>query len=322
MDATLLCNLKGGTREVTLRLRLLHMRFAKNPSGTRGMLIQSLADVSIGSKFERVLRVGVIYVLRSFGLSAARNLYRACSFDLIIELSATTIFQACSLPAAEFPTDSFEVVPYSELSNRSGDNRILADVVGRLHSISGIDHQVTNHGSTPKQVLVLKNAQGQRVSITLWNELTAVLDRPALIQADSIEPVIIGVGGLMVGRLIAGEYSCSSSSGTRIVVSPRIPEAYSLAAFFGGSRVPVADLPVKFTTPGDAVADAERRTRTIAELLDLHYSGASVDEKHRCGGKNRSVDSRSPCYKIQLTLRDATDEAPFIIFGPCGNNLV
>ncbi|CAL1388565.1 unnamed protein product [Linum trigynum] len=159
--------------------------------------------------------------------------------------------------------------------------------------------------------------RGQRVSITLWNELTAVLDRPALIQADSIEPVIVGVGGAH-----AGEYSCSSSSGTRIVISPRIPGAYSLAAFFGGSRVPVADLPVKFATPGDAVADAERRTRTIAELLDLHHGGASVDEKHRCGGIVRSVESRSPCYKIQLTLRDATDEAPFIIFGPCGNNLV
>ncbi|CAL1402099.1 unnamed protein product [Linum trigynum] len=341
MDATLLCNLKGGSREVTLRLRLLHLWFAKNPDGTRvfnhcclwvdqtGMLIQSLADAAFGHDFERVLRVGVVYVIKSFGQGVARNLYRAYSFDLIMELSVTTTFQACSLPAADFPADSFEVVPYSDLPKRNGYHRILSDVVGRLHSISGIDHQVTSNGSTPKHSLVLENAQGQK--------------------ADSIEPVIIGVGSLMVGRLIVGQYTCSSSSGTRIVVTPRIPEAYSLTTFFGGARNPVTELAVQFATPEDAAADAQRRTRTIAELLDLYHSDGSVDERHRCGGIIRSVESRSPWYytscnmckkkcstwrngnywcpdnweiseqhvtigyKIQLTLRDSTNEARFIV---------
>ncbi|CAI0434644.1 unnamed protein product [Linum tenue] len=81
-------------------------------------------------------------------------------------------------------------------------------------------------------------------------------------------------------------------------------------------------LAIQFATPEAALADAERRTRTILELHNLYPSGASVDEKHRCGGIIRSVESRSPWYKIQLFLRDSTGEAPFIIFGPTGNNLV
>ncbi|CAL1388746.1 unnamed protein product [Linum trigynum] len=280
------------------------MWFAKNPDGSRvfnhcclwvdqtGMLIQSIADVSLGNAFEGVLRVGTIYIIRAFGLAVARNLYRACSLDLIMELSKTTSFQACVLPAADFPVESFESVPFSELPKRAGDNRILSGVVG------------------------------QRVSITLWNELTTILDSVALIQADSIEPVIIAVGSLMVGRLIEGEYTCSSSSATRIVVSPRIPEAYSLTTFFAGARNPVAGLPIQFATHEAALADVDRRTRTRLELHDLYRAGASVDEKHRCGGIVRSVESRSPWYKIQLVLRDSTREAPFIVFGPAGNNLV
>ncbi|CAL1353975.1 unnamed protein product [Linum trigynum] len=121
---------------------------------------------------------------------------------------------------------------------------------------------------------------------------------------------------------MGSEYSCSSSSGTRISVSPRIPEAYHLATVFGGPRIPVAELPVQFATPEEAVTDAASRTKTIAELLELHHRGASSDAKHFCSGIIKSVDSHTPCYKIQLTLRDVTNEAPFIVFGSCGNSLV
>ncbi|CAL1363532.1 unnamed protein product [Linum trigynum] len=133
-----------------------------------------------------------------------------------MNITRTTTFQECTLPALYFPTDSFEIYPFTELPTHSGVHRILTDVIGCLHSISGIDHQLTNIGSTSKQTLVLDNGKGHRVSITLWNSLARSLDRVALIQADAIEPVIIAVGGLMVGRQIGSDYTCSSSSGTRI----------------------------------------------------------------------------------------------------------
>ncbi|CAI0558418.1 unnamed protein product, partial [Linum tenue] len=76
-----------------------------------------------------------------------------------MHIKRTTTFQECSLPALDFPTDSFEILPFSELPSRSGFHHILTDVIGRLHSISGIDHQLTNSGSTPKQTLVLDNGK-------------------------------------------------------------------------------------------------------------------------------------------------------------------
>ncbi|CAL1355434.1 unnamed protein product [Linum trigynum] len=157
--------------------------------------------------------------------------------------------------------------------------------------------------------------------------------------------------------LVNGNYVCSSSSATRVAVNPQIPKAVHLVTHFGGSRNPVAELPVEFATAEAAAADAANRARTIAELLDLHNAGASVESKYCCGGIVSSVESRTPWYytacnmclrkcftwrgagywcpehweiseehirvgyKIQLTLRDMTGEAPFIIFGSCGNVL-
>ncbi|CAL1406275.1 unnamed protein product [Linum trigynum] len=334
MDATLLCNLKGGSRDVALRLRLLHTWLAKPPNSPTayyhcclwadqtGMLIQAIADTAMAADIDRALHVGTIYIIKGFGLSIARALYRACSFDLTMQITRTTTFQECTLPAFDFPSDSFEILSFNQLPSRSGYHRILTDIVGRLHSISGVDYQLTNTGSTPKQVLVLQNDMGQRVSVTLWNNLVGTLERDALILADATEPVIIGVGGLIVGRQIGNDYTCSSSSATRIAINPAILEARHLSTYFAGPRSPVAELPIQFVTPEEAVVDAENRTRTVAELLDLHYKGASLDAKHFCSGVIKSVESHSPWYKIQLTLKDQSAEAPFIVFGPCANNLV
>ncbi|CAI0403687.1 unnamed protein product [Linum tenue] len=161
-------------------------------------------------------------------------------------------------------------------------SRCRADVIGHLHAIGGVGHQITEFGPTPKQMLVLENHMGETVTITLWNELATILERVALIQADLIEPVVSGV-------------SC-----------------------FGGARDPVAELPVQFATAEANAADAANSARTIADLLDLHTLGGSVDAKYHCSGFVKSVESRNPCYKMQLTLRDSTGEAPFIVFGSCG----
>ncbi|CAI0377401.1 unnamed protein product, partial [Linum tenue] len=154
----------------------------------------------------------------------------ACSFDLTIKLTGTTGFQLCTLSAAGFPTGSFEIVSYSQLQGRCGNHAILTDVIGHLHAIGGVGHQITEFGPTPKQMLVLENHMGETVTITLWNELATILERDALIQAYLIEPVIIAVAC----RESHENYVCSSSSATRVVVNPHIPEAIHLATHFGG----------------------------------------------------------------------------------------
>ncbi|CAL1360551.1 unnamed protein product [Linum trigynum] len=292
MEFTLLCNL-GGPRNasVSLRLRLLHVWPAKSPGDIRiynyctlwvdetGMLIQGVSPTSMAAGIRRNLSVGKIYVIKTFALSNPPNHYRACSFDLALGLSPSASFQPCVLPAESFPLDAYEFVAFSQLNMRAGNHRYLTDVVGRLSSISGISHKITNNGSAVKQTVIVEDESGAK--------------------ADSIEAVILAFGGLLVNKL-GDDYVLSSSAATRISVNPPVPKAYFLASRFAEKHEVVESLPVEFAT----AADADRRTRTLSQLLALSRTNASLEEKYRCGGVIVDVELSTPCYKLQLALRD------------------
>ncbi|CAL1413054.1 unnamed protein product [Linum trigynum] len=302
MEFTLLCNL-GGPRNanVSLRLRLLHVWPAKSPGDIRiynyctlctdetGTLIHGVSPTSMAAGIRRNLYVGKIYV-------------------------------ACNLPAESFPVDAYEFVSFSQLSSRAGNHRFLTDVVGRLHSISGISHKITNNGPAVKQTVIIEDESGAKITITLWDEFSAVLDHVALTQADSIEAVILAFGGLLVNKL-GDDYILSSFAGTRIAVNPPVPKAYYLASRFAEKHKVVESLPVEFASVADA-ADADRRTKTLDQLLSLSRTSSSLEEKYRCGGVIVDIESGAPCYKLQLTLRDDFCEARFILMGGCAHSLV
>ncbi|CAL1355539.1 unnamed protein product [Linum trigynum] len=206
------------------------------------------------------------------------------------------------------------------LNLRASNHRYLTDVVGRLSSISRISHKITNNGPAVKQTFIIEDESGAKVSITLWDEFSAVLDHVALTQADSIEAVILAFGGLLVNKL-GDDYVLSSCAATRISVNPPVPKAYFLASRFAEKHEVVESLPVEFATAADATADTDRRTRTLSQLLALSRTNASVEEKYRCGGVIVDVESSTPCYKLQLTLRDDSCEARFILMGGCALTL-
>ncbi|CAL1407449.1 unnamed protein product [Linum trigynum] len=334
MEFTLLCNL-GGARNaaVSLRLRLLHVWPAKSPGDIRiynyctlwtdetGTLIHGVSPTSMAAGIRRNLSVGKIYVIKSFGLSNPPNQYRPCSFDLPLGLSPSTSFQARSLPAESFPVDAYEFVPFSQLNTRAGNHRYLTDVVGLLNSISGISHKITNNGPAVKQTVIIEDESGAKVTITLWDEFSTVLDHVALTQAGSIEAMILAFGGLLVNKL-GDDYILSSSAGTRIAVNAPVPKAYFLASRFAEKHEVVESLPVEFATVADATADADRRTKTLDQLLSLSRMNSSLEERYRCGGVIVDVESSTPCYKLQLTLRDDSCEARFILMGGCDLALV
>ncbi|CAL1360758.1 unnamed protein product [Linum trigynum] len=322
MEFTLLCNLGGPhNASVSLRLRLLHVWPAKSPGDIRiynyctiwvdetievecfaqGMLIQGVSPTSMATGIRRNLSVDKIYVIKTFALSNPPNQYRACSFDLALGLSPSASFQPCVLPAESFPLDAYEFVAFSQLSLHAGNHRYLTDVVGRLSSISGISHKITNNGPTVKQTVIVEDESGSKVSITLWDEFSAVLDHVALTQADSIEALILAFGGLLVNKL-GDDYVLSSSAATRISVNPPVPKAYFLASRFAEKHEVVESLPVEFATAADATVDADRRTRTLSQLLALSRTNASVEEKYRCGGVIVDVESSTPWYYISCKL--------------------
>ncbi|CAL1360814.1 unnamed protein product [Linum trigynum] len=224
MEFTLLCNLGGPCNAgISLRLCLLHVWPSKSPGDNRIYNYCTLWTDETGMLIQWLLRFVVI---------------------------------------SRFPVDAYEFVVFSQLGIRADNHRYLTDVVGRLPSISGISHKITNNGTAVKQTVIIEDESGSKVTITLWDEFSAVLDHVALTQADSIEAVILAFGGLLVNKL-GDDYVLSSSSATRIAVNPPVPKAYYLASRFAEKHETVASLPVEFATAADATADADRRTKTL-----------------------------------------------------------
>ncbi|CAL1389742.1 unnamed protein product [Linum trigynum] len=170
---------------------------------------------------------------------------------------------------------------------RAGNHHHLTDVVGRLHSISGISHKITNNGPAVKQTVIIEDESGAKFTITLWDEFSAVLDHVALTQVDSIEVVILAFGGLMVNKL-GDDYVMSSSAATCIAVNPPVPKAYYLASRFAEKHEVVESLPIEFATDVDATADADRRTKTLDQLLALFkITTETKADKHQSGSQTR-----------------------------------
>ncbi|CAL1401289.1 unnamed protein product [Linum trigynum] len=318
MEFTLLCNLGGPKKEsVVLRLRLLHMWAVKAPGDVRvfnfctlwvdktGMLIHGLSPAAMASGIRQALRVDKIYMLKTFCLSNPPNLYRACSFDLALGITPSTSFHECHLPAPSFTVEAYEFQPFARLLSR-------ADVIGRLHSISGVSHKITNNGPAVKQTVVLENESGEKVTITLWDEFSRIIDHVALTQADAIETVVLAFGELLVNRL-AGGFALSNSAATHVSVNPQVLEAYRFAQRFAETREVVGSLPIEFATTEEATADAERRTRTLAQLTDLALTNASLDERHRCGGVIMDVESHVPCVESLLQFEPPHFVTPMVI---------
>ncbi|CAL1369721.1 unnamed protein product [Linum trigynum] len=197
------------------------------------------------------------------------------------------------------------------LNTRAGNHCYLTDVVGRLHSISGISHKITNNGPAVKQTVIIEDERFLRFS--------------RVSEFSRIEAVILAFGGFLVNKL-GDDYILSSSAGTRIAVNPPVPKAYFLASRFVEKHEVVESLPVEFATAADATADADRRTKTLDQLLSLSRMNSSLEERYRCGGVIVDVESNWQLdeeqtqvnYKLKLALRDDSCEARFILMGGGG----
>ncbi|CAL1402221.1 unnamed protein product [Linum trigynum] len=282
MEFTLLCNL-GGPRNagISLRLRLLHVWPSKSPGDNMiynyctlwtdetGMLIQGVSPTSMAAGIRRNLSVGMIYVIKSFALSNPPYQYRSCSFDLALGLSPSTSFLPCALPAESFPVDAYEFVVFSQLGIRAGNHRYLTDVVGQLHSISGISHKITNNGPLSSKRLLLRMKVDRRSRLP---------------------------SGMSFRRY---DYVLSSSVATRIAVNPPVPKAYYLASRFAEKHETVASLPVEFATAADATTDADRRTKTLGAVSKRRDDSFWCPKDWQLDEEQTRVN-----YKLLLTLRD------------------
>ncbi|CAN1181808.1 hypothetical protein LINPERHAP2_LOCUS35625, partial [Linum perenne] len=127
----LLSQLAEDAKDVTLRLRLLHCWRAGSPvmpeaffaystlwADETGARIEGTALPVHVEYLEARLRPKVVYDLTSFSMTFPRRSHRATSNNRYLQLTSTSNFEEVGDPGEGFPLDSFEFVPFGQLSPR------------------------------------------------------------------------------------------------------------------------------------------------------------------------------------------------------------
>ncbi|CAN0903287.1 hypothetical protein LINGRAHAP2_LOCUS22472 [Linum grandiflorum] len=103
------------------------------------------------------LQTHKVYNVVGFSFTYPRRSHRTTSYPSYIQLTPITTFEEVLDPGAGFVHDSFDIVPFDQLSFQLAPFPYLSDVVGRLVSISKLDHLNTTHGFAKKQAVVISS---------------------------------------------------------------------------------------------------------------------------------------------------------------------
>ncbi|CAI0628237.1 unnamed protein product [Linum tenue] len=327
----LLSKLAWTDKNPVLKLRLLHTWIAGNPNRPAsfyehstlwtdelGVLIQAVAPRQLSPHLNEVLTVGRVYFISLFTQREARKRWASCSNDRILDFTAKTTFVSSNENDAQFCLDSFEFREFENLEAIAGQaahlvgeftvhctalriqNCLLtqlfyADVVGRLVSATTVTYYQKNDRSIRRRTVVIQNERDMSISVTLWGDFAERLALQELIQMDGAAAVIVAFTSLNLS-IWRGTVGASSTSATRIVVSPPVPHAQPLALHFAGAVGALGVVPIECDTPEKAMTLYRDSFRTIAELQNVQ-SISTMGGKFRCKATVTDIDmSREWCY--------------------------
>ncbi|CAN1145649.1 Disease resistance protein L6 [Linum perenne] len=257
-----------------LHLRLLHGWKMGNPArpqhffayGTlwvdsQGVRIQGDSHRNFASTLQKRITVGGVYKVSSYTLCPLRPSFRACRFPCSLAITPSTKFELQPSTDPPFVCDSFEFLDFALLPKRIPPCPYLIghDLVGKVVGVGRPNHVDNGSVVAPVQSIRLADAGGSKVVVSLWSELSHVIDADTVTLDDVSNPVIIGFSCLRIGtfeglvsflasetlsipfsvmvglplsflalHIGAGKPNASSCSATRIIMQPIHPLADQL----------------------------------------------------------------------------------------------
>lgn len=145
-----------------------------------GNMIECCLPANRFDKFRGTLEKGMIYNIASFILADARNTYRTVDNPHRIRLTQTTRVTLLNPQPEDFPYYAYDAKPFDALALRIGNNKLLSDVIGVVHRITGILPSKT--GGDPRRKIFLKNESGTNATMTLWGSFAEGFDADSLCE--------------------------------------------------------------------------------------------------------------------------------------------
>ncbi|CAL1411028.1 unnamed protein product [Linum trigynum] len=265
-----------------------------------GVLIQGLALKHLNGHLQEVLLVegctlsAGLYSVNPEGVGRHVPMNDSC-----ISIQRRRL---CTLLKTNPPSVLIVFRSFEELETIASQHASVVDVVGRLVSATPITYYQKQDRSIKRQVVVIENEREVSLSITLWSNFAERLNLPELIELNGAAPVIVAFTtysktyNMHPVSFGVGIVGASSTSATRIVLSPAARNTARLTAHFGDAVAAIGVVPTELDTPEKAATVYRQSFKTITELQTIQ-STATMGGKFRCRGKITDLDtSRDWCY--------------------------
>ncbi|CAN0880290.1 hypothetical protein LINGRAHAP2_LOCUS13589 [Linum grandiflorum] len=185
------------------------------------------------------------------------------------------------------------------------------DLIGQAVSISDPEYMDATHGIALTQSVVLRATTSAGLTVTLWADFAKVLDPSVLAIEDASSPVVIAFGGLIVWHFNS-VVSVKSSTATRIMVNPLVPETRILQEMFLETTDTLQRLPAAFNTPEKRAQSVLVSYRTVAQFIELLQDCSDPEARYRCKTTVVAFDTAQPwsyrgcslCYRAAAANED------------------
>ncbi|CAN1197087.1 Replication protein A 70 kDa DNA-binding subunit D, partial [Linum perenne] len=370
MASTLLRALAPDNLSVQLHLRLLHAWKLEDPSkpvscfgfgmhwvDDEGTTVQGESHKNFIVILQSRIEVGSAYKITGFGLRPPRKSFRTSTFPHCLNLTPTTQFHLQPPTTPPFCVDSLGYIEFEELSAQvHPPSAYLTDFVGKV-----IGGGQPNHVHRPTfvasvQNLIVTNERGYEVKVSLWADLSRVVDATVFALEDESNPLIIAFGAFRITSF-SGQIEARSSTASRISLRPTDHRSEQLRAFFIASPRAINYVPPKFDTPEKLQHHVRESYRSLQDLVDLYAAGGDSEPRYRCTALIKNFENHTKwwyqacphcfkavapnhdnfwCtvhesvlatdvqnkYRLKLIVSDSTTEESFILLGMTAEKLL
>ncbi|CAN1345120.1 Replication protein A 70 kDa DNA-binding subunit B, partial [Linum perenne] len=370
MASTLLRALAPDNLSVQLHLRLLHAWKLEDPSkpvscfgfsmhwvDDEGTTVQGESHKNFIVILQSRIEVGSAYKITGFGLRPPRKSFRTSTFPHCLNLTPTTQFHLQPPTTPPFCVDSLGYIEFEELSAQVHlPSAYLTDFVGKV-----IGGGQPNHVHRPTfvasvQNLIVTNERGYEVKVSLWADLSRVVDATVFALEDESNPLIIAFGAFRITSF-SGQIEARSSTASRISLRPTDHRSEQLRAFFIASPRAINYVPPKFDTPEKLQHHVRESYRSLQDLVDLYAAGGDSEPRYRCTALIKNFENHTKwwyqacphcfkavapnhdnfwCtvhesvlatdvqnkYRLKLIVSDSTTEESFILLGMTAEKLL
>jgi len=191
--------------------------------------IRATAFTEVADKLYPILEVGHVYLISRGDVKVANKKFTTIVHPFEITFTNTTVVSPVSEDAStvSIPSAHFSFVPIEKIGSMEKNDMVdVLGVVTQISDVQSFTHKTSGRDLTKRTMTLLDNT-AYSIEVTLWGDLASTSN----IDVGTVVAIRAARVGTFNGK------SLSTSASSQIKVSPDIPDAKKLSAWYreGGS---------------------------------------------------------------------------------------